>query len=63
MMKIIEKTTVNPNYDIVVGELELLKSQFEKDKNLFSLMNNLFVFGYAMGSRAEKAKATKGGNQ
>ncbi|MGN0378792.1 MAG: hypothetical protein ACI4EU_04320 [Butyrivibrio sp.] len=65
IMQIIEKTKVNPKYEICSGEMELLKEQFDKDNDLFTLMSNLFVFGYAMGTRAEKAKqkATKGCNQ
>lgn len=55
MVQIIKNTKVKKQYDINTGEMQLLKEQFEKDGDLFSLMSNLFVYGYAMGTRSQKA--------
>lgn len=56
MMQIIEQTKVDAKYSINSEEMQLLKAQFDNNKDLFGLMKNLFLFGYAMGIRAEKAK-------
>lgn len=35
--------------------MQFLKEQFEKDGDLFTLMSNLFIYGYAMGTRSQKS--------
>ena len=55
--KTIEKTEINDNYDL---EAVQIKAQYdrvnEKGEDLAQVLYDMFRYGYALGSRAEKAK-------
>ena len=55
---IVERTRwkVNDSYDMTVQDVRELETRYEKR---YSLLFAVFIFGYAQGMKAEKARAAK----
>ncbi len=51
--KIIQAAKANHNYDMNVDEMNLLINDSKND--IYMLVHDAFMFGYALGVRAEKA--------
>ena len=56
MSKLIEQTTVEPKQEIRASEIQQLLHEYTWSNDIVCLINRAFVFGYAMGKRANKAK-------
>lgn len=57
MRKIIEQTTIDPKQDIRASEIQTLIQEYNWSNDILCLIDRAFVFGYALGSRAEKGKS------
>lgn len=65
MKKIIAETEekVDNRYELMVEELKELWRGFVESGDYYTLIRSSFVYGYAMGQRAEKARRKKANDQ
>ena len=56
VMKTIENTDVNENYCLRSTDMQTI---FKNSNDAFYMISNAFIYGYARGQRAERAKRKK----